>query len=1515
MRKMLRLCYFSCMLFFGGQNLQAGNISDFGDVVVVGDVIEEEPDIQVEGSKGLDLGKIRSWFDRFEEFMGRSGVIGPEGQCLPVGWRTTLGNTHYDLIVTDAVFASENTEVSVYMRILAPDWQGGNRCLYFGADKVLISRDGGFIGDVKLALAGNYSFSGKSDAFKVHLLGHDSKGLHESSADHLPPTYAIVNCNGFKELQISAVLELSAKDIAPVVKGKLQDKSLKVAFHTVAGNLDDILVEIEVPEFALRQVPDWRFSVEKAVFDFSIDRNAKSFGKIDGLPSSVREAGELWQGIYLEKLKIYFPYYIQTVSEVHPGIELSDMWIDENGFSGHFLVKDILSLDKGMISGWGFSVEELEMEFSRNVLEKGRMMGDIQLPVSKADAYSYEAAFQKDGEWHMQLALDGKVGFDFIGARKVELYKNSYLKGQRKDSIFLLEACLSGKMQMNPFASGEDAFGYGNFEFKDMKLRSQPPYLEVERIEWDDELRYGNFPVSVKDLTFYGEAEDLSLGFTTRVHLGGAENGDFSGELGWKIVSMLEKGTRRQQWVYKGVEFSDMKVDYTNSYLSFQGAVNMVRKHALYGDGFQGSLDVDIKPLNLGIRGDMMIGSRPTYRYWYVDIMARLGTAGIPVFPGFQISAIGGGAYQRMKLDAEDKYAGNLGKTASGLRYLPDSTVGLGVKSSLVLSTAQPDVFTSELGMEMAFNRHGGLSDIYLKGVAELMNKESKALERFNQKVLQLASQVQPSLESQRVAVASEASVSAQAVFQYDVANRIFTGSLKSYMDLGFIKGQGSRGFLGEVAMRMGRDDWFVKVGEPQAPLGIKMKVGPLESNLDAYFMTGKYLPPFPGIPSDLAYLFGQTHYQGPDLGQLRRGSGFAFGSRFGIETGELPLGLFYARFQAQLGFDIMMKQYFHTLCAETGTAPGFNSWFAQGQAYASMLADVGLQLKMFGKKMKFSVLKGEVGTMLQAALPNPSSFSGQLALNVSVLNGLVKGRFNVGFDLGESCTLIHQGFAEGKEVIADMRPGENVEMVDVFAIPQAAFNLPMEQEIVADYTSQEKRLKLDLDKYEVWYGGSRIEGELVWDEAYQSVSFVSHDILPPNATLDYKIEVSAKEKVGKSWKRLKTDEGEDYRESRHYTFKTGDGPDSIPWSNILHTYPVRGQKYFLPGEHRKGYVYLKRGMDYLLASPDYRKRLYLISATDTMDVAFTYNQAERRISWFMPEQVQPSTNYRLDFVLEDISYQDMLVSGATHGDWQASAARTGEGASSSTQRETTVIYSGDQGSLNQETVKLSSEKIKEGSSKVVLSYGFSTSRFRNFGQKLAASRITQTYRTPVLILGEDGNAHVESPDVHYLQAEMEAVEPFDSIELYGNRWSGGKALISSEAQLSGNSYFEDHIYPLVYKEYPYGGAVEFKRSESDQGLIPSWAVYISRFYDEEESGKSLFPWIYYLPVQYKSDFDQVLFGIAAKGIYNNPYYLTWMRKPFEKIKSGEYPIFLRYNLPHGQETSLRRVVFKNELD
>ncbi|MDE5742758.1 MAG: hypothetical protein K2H62_00215, partial [Bacteroidales bacterium] len=551
----------------------------------------------------------------------------------------------------------------------------------------------------------------------------------------------------------------------------------------------------------------------------------------------------------------------------------------------------------------------------------------------------------------------------------------------------------------------------------------------------------------------------------------------------------------------------------------------------------------------------------------------------------------------------------------------------------------------------------------------------------------------------------------------------------------------------------------------------------------------------------------------------------------------------------------------------------------------------IGLRVNLFKKERHFTVLQGEVGAMLEAQLPRPSYFGGGFGLNFSVLGGLLRGNCRFKFSLGEKCEMVESGLADGMEVIADMRPAEAAADVDVFTVPQAAFNLSVEKELDAVFDGEETHLRFKLDEFGLNAAGTTA-GRTEWDEDNRLARWVPQEALSPHTDYTFTAKIRAQEKSGGQWQDLKMIQDEVYTEYRQHRFTTGNAPDSIPMHNIVQMYPVPGQHYMYAGESGRGWVKLGMGQRYLFDGADYQKRVYFIDDSgDTLRAAFTYNTADRQLNFHLPN-LKPSRHYTMQFVLVAPEGQAAPAGGLTTAD--------------SEQRD------GDNVLVQSQTV-LTGDAVQAQGDKLILKAEFATSRYATLAEKLRALSFRQVYRVPYIQV-LDGR-YQPSPAVHYLQAEMQAVEGFDDIELHGNALSGGP-MIEARALLAQEPYYRKQIYPLVYENYPYDGWVSFERNPEHPEIEPDWAVYVSSYYQDGRT--DLFPWMYYLPYHYHFDYESVLAGVAAsrrsclRALTTD--YSDWLNRPFPPIQAGIYPMRFSYRLPDGGKGSEAEVSMKNEI-
>ena len=92
---------------------------------------------------------------------------------LPIGIRKTISNVQYSVGVTKATFSPEYTTLTVFCRVDLPQTKadGTPIQLFFGADNVKLSHQGGIIGDAKLVLLGNLDIPFNNNQWQLSLYG------------------------------------------------------------------------------------------------------------------------------------------------------------------------------------------------------------------------------------------------------------------------------------------------------------------------------------------------------------------------------------------------------------------------------------------------------------------------------------------------------------------------------------------------------------------------------------------------------------------------------------------------------------------------------------------------------------------------------------------------------------------------------------------------------------------------------------------------------------------------------------------------------------------------------------------------------------------------------------------------------------------------------------------------------------------------------------------------------------------------------------------------------------------------------------------------------------------------------------------------------------------------------------------------------------------------------------------------------------------------------------------------
>lgn len=247
---------------------------------------------------------------------------------------------------------------------------------------------------------------------------------------------------------------------------------------------------------------------------------------------------------------------------------------------------------------------------------------------------------------------------------------------------------------------------------------------------------------------------------------------------------------------------------------------------------------------------------------------------------------------------------------------------------------------------------------------------------------------------------------------------------------------------------------WHLYVGEPDKDkrctftyLKFKSKIVTVDIGADGYICIGNELPnngKLPPIPDDILEFLGGHKADGVDMGAdaqkaegPRQQAAMAMDNpRGGVMVGascwgniDLDLGLIYGGIHSLAGFDASLINYgANAVCVNTGSNMGWYGWYAMGQLYAKLEAELGIRIKI-GKLINeedVPLLYAGIGGLLEMGLPNPSWIEGQLRVKMSFLSGLFKVDKKFTFAAGDHCVPFVGNALDGFEMFQGVSLGSD---------------------------------------------------------------------------------------------------------------------------------------------------------------------------------------------------------------------------------------------------------------------------------------------------------------------------------------------------------------------------------------------------------------------------------------------------------------------------------------------------------
>jgi hypothetical protein len=1400
---------------------------------------------------------------------------------LPVGIKKIVGNTPITLAISNMKLGSRHGEITLFVKMEIPQQ---SKTLIFGASDIKISHGGDLVGDIKLSLLSEVSIS-LGNMGEVVLRG----GLNETTGASDSQTSISLECNGdFKELSLEADVILNPNTFVSVSD---RSKPVRSSFKLNMMDLNDLIAEISIPAFEIKGAEGFQFTITDAVLDLSDVRNPTSFHPDPEYFASYFTLPDpaLWRGLYVDKFVVSFPeWFANRNSRENLRLEADRLLIDENGVTGDIAGENILSFEEGNAGGWAFSVSSFRFSMLANNFRKFGFEGQINIPISgKNQPRPYEAYIAKN-EYLFKASLGENLDFALFGDTKLQLDPTSYLLLELKERQFKPKVVLNGSMSL-------DISGLKMEQILFKKLAVSPENFSVESMGYGGEVKLNNFPISISQIEFQANNQLASLGFMLKINL---MQEKIAAASSLKIQSEYREG----RWQYKGLSINAIKLDNIQmAGFSLNGEIRLEKDNPVYGNYFGGQINATFGALSdqLKVGVTAVFGSRE-FRYWYVEGQVSLGVTGIPVGPVL-LTGFTGGAYYRMSATGK-----------SGLdAYAPNQDCSLGLKAGVSYSIGSNVAVNGDALFEINFLSGGGIKNIHFYGSANFMaaldlTNKLGALNGLYKNAQSKLKDVSRGLSDALPAglSGSEATkellpdlklsgvVCAYVMMDYDFPTRTFDADFKVMVNTpgGFLRGMGNNNEAGWAKLYCSPQTWYIHIGRPTNPVGLKLTLAGSSLTTTSYFMLGDKLEPALAPPRQLLDILQISHLEADYMkypANLKLGKGIAFGSRFEFNTGDLTFLILYANFMSGIGFDLMLSDMSNYGCEGSRTPVGISGWYANGQCYAYLSGELGVKIKLFSINKRIPVISGSTATLLQARLPNPTWIGGYMAVKLNVL-GVIKSNMKMKFSFGDDCKLVDLNgdyTPLDYPVIADLSPLDHATDVDVFLSPQASFNLAVGKSFALENENGEikqYRIKLE-DFYVMDHKNQKVEGTVKWNNDYTTVTFDSKEILTPEVDMKVYVSVVFEEQKGYSWSIVNN-----ARETKTASFKTGGAPNYIPLSNIAYCYPVIHQKNFYKGESASAYVQLKKGQSYLFPNNFDYHALFTAKSGQSVKSNFTYHQATSRIDYAIPS-LNAKTEYGVAFI----------------------ASVRGGVQDPGIQKTTSTIKDAEGESYSIDYMQQAAQKIIREGSMNVLDYTFRVSEHNTFAQKLSSFSYKYSSRK------------INSDLISLLLQVSAGYELFDEIELKGTAYSGNKPLISAEA-IPDDAYYLNDIRPLIYSWYPGYGITITGRDVTTYGIPPFKAFPLYDGYMDYLKANTynallskLFPYVYELPYYYYQDYYELrnkAANLIVKG--NNAEVLKRLvNSQLLFMRMGYYKSRFRYSLPDGQTGSYKELNYYNEID
>ncbi|MBK6550723.1 MAG: hypothetical protein IPG11_09985 [Flavobacteriales bacterium] len=1414
-----------------------------------------------------------------------SGLVASAEIGLPIGIDREVAGRQVVLGIVNMEFAPTRAFLDIVGGVDLPEL---NTSIFLGLGDVCIGPSG-FAGEMRAYMA---------DTLDVAVGGMTYRLNGGASTSLANLTYMDWDCHGFKCLQMAGGIGFPRTSIIPSPDN---NKQVFAHFSVKMCTGWDFLAKVSMDPFEPTGAADWVLTVDSMWWDFSSAENPTGLTFPTGYDHAALSATEpgllpTWKGFYMPRVSMTAPRALNDGGPLQWYVD--NVFIDNTGITLNASAVHLVDIGHGNLSGWAFSLDSIWLDVLQDRFGSAGLKGKLGMPIFReqdALAYSAVVAYIPETEppppdqpadhtgatpqtgltFNLKVEADRDLTVPMWIA-EVRLEENSKVELEIGDDTYL-RADLSGKLTIN--TANQHIVGLPNLpeisldlmQFENLVLDSDNGMSCGECTAFSfasPKHSIAGLPISVDSIGLdFSDATQPKLFVRPVFSLGGGTT-DFSAKAGITFNAVLPEGDiKRFSFATPPVSLQEVIIENAQiAGMTLDGHLSIINEPGR--DGIDGGLSVTMP---MGFHGEFraMFGSVHTdtskvynssaenYGYWYVDGSVFIPSPGFPLFGGvIGVYGFAGGAWYNVAISTEPNSVGD-GSVYHGMNPHAEFNSLFGLHLGLTLGTCpDPSAVNMDANVIAEISTHGGLTrmqftgDLWgLRGFAERANAPIKGGLR---------------IEYRKDGTGAET----------------VTGNVTVLLDMGIVHGDPhNNNLLCEASFHTGPDGWFFKMGEPKMHAhdtedkraALYIGLFGMEISAHAYIMVGNKDVPteLPELPDLITEILGASNSgdhgrveetadaSDVDSGErrgaadMRTGAGFAFGAEIAVNIPELNLVILYAKLDGTIGFDLNLTQQTMQCASLNGDyTPGSNGWYAQGQFYAGLRGEVGIQLPLIFTTIRIPIVEMGAAMVLSGNLPNPFGFRGEAGLYFKVLG--CEGRARLRVEAGERCVLVNNDPLAGMRFIQEVKPNSNPS--SIYDLPTATFTRGMSISTTVGPTFTVPRsddgegnittytFRPYLKTFEVAeMNGTSYTNLTGFTPRYSGDSLACIYLdrtVPLNGRKKHRIKITVRvqEEVGASWRDYAKDDVV-WHEDTTVFFTTGVAPDTIPESVVDYTYPVNKQRFHLQGEsNNKGAIKVRMTVSdafpatviyHKKPSPcSYRARFVPVNGGATVESPVTYTTGQTvplTIPTLMPEQVYICQIIRR----RNLSGQEIAAQTFSSDDSATTAA-----VNASQQNNLTLVahlHTLDSSFMNVTSASgtLVQAKSLADNEHLVYQFSFRTSKYNTLQQKLAAVQLKGTTPSPCTF------------GVTYADVTGHTEEGLDEFDLHGV-WKNGVRkllpLLGMDGLVSGIGmddyyrYLDGRMYDLTlncgydtYYSFPNGEHVTV--SPPSKYLFPgSWS-------------------------------------------------------------------------------------------